>query len=315
MTDFSSTSIDVLICTYRRPEMLVKALDGIERAAAKVSNVRVVVVDNDVHQSARQAVVQWAACANVRVTYLSQPQQNIALTRNMALDNAIAPWIALIDDDEIPEENWLASLLTTATYYKADVVFAPVISDFETGAPEWAKCSPVFLRKRFETGTVVSLKEARTGNVLLRGSRLKTDAFRFDPELGLSGGEDSEFFGRLDSAGYKMVWCNEACVHEKTPLSRTTKSWVLKRAFRVGSVEAYNHRRLARFSKAGIKAIKAAVILAQGAFLALCWAPLSNVRCILAMQRAAFGAGFFYGLVAGPYSEYRDPKARRKISK
>ncbi|MBB3222341.1 glycosyltransferase family 2 protein [Pseudoduganella umbonata] len=305
MTDTTTAFIDVLMCTYRRPELLVKALDGIERAAAKVGKVRVVVVDNDAQQSAREPARLWASSGSLAVTYLTQPLQNISLTRNVALDNATAQWIALIDDDEVPDENWLSSLLETAARYEADVVFAPVIAEFDNGAPEWARQGTLFQRKRFPTGTVIPLKENRTSNVLMRGERLSRDAFRFDPELGLSGGEDSEFFARLDEAGYRMVWCDEACVREWTPLSRTTKTWVLKRAFRIGSVEAYNQRRFQRFGRASLEMIKAAIFMIRGTVLALCWAPVSPPRAVFAMWQVAFGAGVFYGIFAGPYLAYR----------
>lgn len=313
MTEPLNATIDVLICTYRRPDLLIKTLDGIARCAARVGSVRAVVVDNDAAQSARDATLQWAAHAPIAVTYLSQPQQNIALTRNMALDHATAPWIALIDDDEVPDENWLESLVSVAQRYEADAVFAPVISEFDSNAPKWATQGTIFQRKRFPTGTVIPQKETRTGNVLLRASRLSQDRFRFDRELGLSGGEDSEFFARLATAGYRMVWCDEACVREWTPPSRTTMSWVLKRAFRVGSVEAYNKLRFRRFRQAALETLKAAIFVVQGVLFGLCWAPISSAQSMLALRRAAFGGGFFYGLLAGPYSEYRHTSSKKEI--
>jgi len=305
MTDTTVALIDVLICTYRRPELLLKTLAGIERCAAGVGRVRAVVVDNDAQQSAREATLAWARTAAIDVTYLSQPLQNISLTRNMGLDNATAPWIALIDDDEVPDAGWLSAMLATAAQYEADVVFAPVISEFDPGAPSWATQGTLFQRKRFATGTVIPLKEARTGNVLLRADRLARDRVRFDPELGLSGGEDSEFFTRLAREKYRMVWCDEACVREWTPPSRTTLSWVLKRAFRVGSVEAYNKRRQGRLRETGVATAKFSLIFAQGGLQAAFWAPISSTRCVQAVRRAAIGAGFFYGLLNGPYLEYR----------
>ena len=47
MTNAAMPFIDVLICTYRRPDLLVKTLDGVERCAEELADVRVVVVDND----------------------------------------------------------------------------------------------------------------------------------------------------------------------------------------------------------------------------------------------------------------------------
>ena len=306
MNERPAAVIDVLVCTYRRPDLLIRTLDGIARCAAGpgAGAVRVVVVDNDYLCSAGEAVRRWARSASVGVSYLSQPAQNISLTRNMGLAHATAPWIALIDDDEVPDPGWLAALMEAARRFDADVVFGPVISEFPDDAPAWARQGTLFQRKRFATGTVIPLKEARTGNVLLRAQRLAQDRFRFDPELGLSGGEDSEFFGRLSKAGYRMVWCDDACVREWTPPSRTRVAWVMKRAFRVGSVEAYNRRRFCHAQELCGAFVKFSLILAGGGMSAILWAPVSRARCIQSMRRTALGAGFYYGLLAGPYREY-----------
>jgi glycosyltransferase involved in cell wall biosynthesis len=314
MTDTPPYLVDVLICTYQRPEMLAKTLAGIKRAAEGVGQVRIIVVDNDVQQSAAHVTRRWAADADLPVTYLSQPLQNISLTRNMALENANAPWLALIDDDEVPDENWLRALLATAGQYEADAVFGPVISVFEPDAPAWATNGTLFQRKRFPTGSSVPPREARTGNVLLRAASLARNTFRFDPELGLSGGEDSEFFARLSSAGCKMIWCDDACVFEGTPSSRTRVAWVLKRGFRIGSVEAYNSRRFRQMRKTSLAALKSLVFMAEGSVLTLVWAPFSSARSVQGMRRAAMGAGFFYGLLGGPYSEYRAAASAEKTS-
>jgi succinoglycan biosynthesis protein ExoM len=309
MTEPDNTAIDVLVCTYRRPELLARTLDGIARCAAGLPGIRVIVVDNDVRQSARTASQAWALRSGLALDYLSQPVQNISLSRNLALDRARAPWVACIDDDEVPGPEWLRGLLGAARHYRADVVFGPVISEFDRGAPAWATQGSLFQRRRFPTGTLIPHKEMRTGNVLLRRECLREGRFRFDPALGLSGGEDSDFFARLTGAGCRAVWCDEAWVREWTPGSRTRLAWVLKRAFRIGSVDAYNKRRLHRLREGALAALKCGAFLAQGSVLALFWAPLSRTRCVQAMFRAVMGAGYFYGLVKGPYQEYRQAAA------
>lgn len=305
MTEAADTRIDVVVCTYRRPELLARTLEGIARCGAGMRGIHVIIIDNDVRRSAYLVVEEWATRTAMTLDYLVQPVQNISMSRNLGLERAAAPWVAFIDDDEVPGAGWLPSLLAAADRYDADVVFAPVISEFDSGAPAWATQGTLFQRKRFQTGTVVPQREMRTGNVLIRRRRLAQDGFRFDPELGLSGGEDSAFFARLVEAGYRTVWCDEAWVHEWTPRSRTTLSWVLKRAFRIGSVEAYNKRRLRRVRETGVATLKCSIFVVHGGLAGLLWSPISTSRSIQSMFRAALGAGFFYGLLVGPYREYR----------
>lgn len=297
--------IDVLICTYKRPSMLVETLEGVRRAASGIDSIRIIVVDNDEFESAREPAHQWQASSGIQLIYLSQPRQNISLTRNKALEHASAAWVVMIDDDEVPDMHWLHNLVATAKEHSADAVFGPVISVFEPNAPKWATHGALFQRKRFPTGTPLPQKEARTGNVLLRGALLAEERIRFDPELGLSGGEDSEFFARLGKAGRKLVWADEACVYEMTPPSRTRLAWVLKRGFRIGSVDGYQNLRTGDRRRTIVGAAKHFIFIVQGTAQTIIWAPFSSANCVNGMRRATMGAGYFYGLLGRPYSEYQ----------
>ena len=58
----------------------------------------------------------------------------------------------------------------------------------------------------------------------------------FDPEFGLTGGEDTAFFMRLSKRGCKLVWCAEAEVTEFVPESRCEVMYRLRRALRNGQI-------------------------------------------------------------------------------
>ena len=56
---------------------------------------------------------------------------------------------------------------------------------------------------------------------------------RFHPELGRSGGSDTDFFMCLAKRmGRKIVWCNEARVEEFIPESRITVRYLMRRKLR-----------------------------------------------------------------------------------
>ena len=59
----------------------------------------------------------------------------------------------------------------------------------------------------------------------------------FDPEFGLTGGEDTVFFMRLVKRGCKLVCCAEAEVTEFVPESRCEVMYMLRRA--LGSHQAF----------------------------------------------------------------------------
>jgi succinoglycan biosynthesis protein ExoM len=76
-------------------------------------------------------------------------------------------------------------------------------------------------------------------NALLLRDRCLSAATPFDPNLGLSGGEDSLLFGRLEEGGRRCVWCAEAAVIETIPAEKLRPAYLLRRAFRGGQTIAY----------------------------------------------------------------------------
>ena len=51
------------------------------------------------------------------ISYDVEPEQNIALARNRAIGNASGEYVALIDDDEFPDKQWLLTLYEAIDRY------------------------------------------------------------------------------------------------------------------------------------------------------------------------------------------------------
>ena len=212
-----------------------RLLDGLDNQQTDgLFTYSVVVADNDEAQSARQTVTAFSPTARVQVTYCHESQQNIALARNKAIQHAEGDFIAFIDDDEYPSDDWLRNLFTTCTAYGVDGVLGPVKPSFESDPPEWVKKGRFFERPNFDTGYRVSWDEARTGNVLFKRTVLNGIGTPFDSKFDTAG-EDVDFFRRLMEKGCSFVWCNEAAVYEVVPASRCKRSYLLKRALLRGS--------------------------------------------------------------------------------
>jgi len=196
----------------------------------------VVVADNDCEQSARSIVDQVAESSPMPIKYCVEPQQNIALVRNRVVANAHGDFLAFIDDDEVPGQDWLLTALRSCVQNKADGVLAPVRPYFEHKPPPWLIKGRFFERPEHPTGYRLSWRETRTGNVLLRREILEGVAGPFRAEF-RNGGEDQEFFKRIMDQGSLFIWCNEAPVHELVPPERCRRSYLLKRALQRGQAE------------------------------------------------------------------------------
>jgi glycosyltransferase involved in cell wall biosynthesis len=230
-------TVTVCICTYRRPKplrRLLVALSG-QRTEARFS-YSIVVADNDRGESAREVVARFAAESPLAVTYCVEPEQNIALARNRALGAASGDFVAFIDDDEVPADDWLIRMLEASEKFEADGVLGPVRPFFVEPPPAWLIRSRLCERPEYATGTIPPWRDTRTGNALFRRLIVAGTAAPFRREFG-SGGEDQDFFRRMIEGGRRFVWCNEAVVYEVVSPERYRRRYLWKRALRRGQSE------------------------------------------------------------------------------
>lgn len=237
MIDERGPSVTVCICTYRRPDQLRRLLVALaSQDTTRRFSYSIVVADNDHCESARHVVEEFRATSAVAVTYCVEPEQNIALVRNRALEYAVGDFVAFIDDDEFPTEDWLATMLKACEECDADGVLGPVRPFFDETPPAWLVRSRLCERPEHRTGMILHWRDTRTGNVLFRRAILAGVETPFLREFG-NGGEDQDFFRRMIESGYRFVWCNEAVVYEVVPEERRRRRYFLKRALLRGQNE------------------------------------------------------------------------------
>lgn len=232
--------ICICICTYKRPDLLERLLTELQlQKTDQLFTYSVLVVDNDYNQSAQDTVLSFKGRSIISIGYYIEPQQNIALARNKAIEYSQSDFVAFIDDDEFPDYEWLLNLYKSYCRFNADGVLGPVKPHFETEPPRWIIEGKLCERKTFETGYVLrNYSDTRTGNVLLNKKIFDKEASPFNPDFGRTGGEDTDFFRRMMEKGYLFVWCNEAFVYENVPLNRLKRGYFLKRALLRGVVNS-----------------------------------------------------------------------------
>lgn len=231
----ADTPVVIAVLTYRRPDSLRALLPLlVQQATEASSHTRVLVVDNDPEMTARSVVDSFEFDA---VDYVSEQRPGIAAARSRALQEARgARILAFIDDDEMPSAGWLRRLLDTYHQTEAAAVVGPVVSEFAVKPEEWITSGGFFRRRRLPTGTEVDV--AHTGNLLLDLEQVSQLGLDFDPRFGLTGGEDILFTRQIVQRGGRIVWCDEAVVTDLVPADRSTRKWVLRRAFSSGNTSS-----------------------------------------------------------------------------
>ena len=279
--------LSICVPTYRRPGglfLLLGALDA-QVFTEPPPAIRIMVVDNDEAESAREVVDDARSVLRYPVHYRVEKRVGFPQARNAALAAALASdWIAFVDDDETPEPWWLDALLRTQRATGADVVTGPSLPRFVEPPAPWIVESRLFEPLRHASGATVPT--AYTNNVLVRGSALRVLDLFFDERFTLGVGEDAELFARVAAAGGRIVWADDAIVYENVPPARATLRWMLARGFRDGAATAFAAPHSGLRTVAG-----AASCIARGLGAAAVGALHGRARCVRGLRLAAFGLG------------------------
>jgi glycosyltransferase involved in cell wall biosynthesis len=305
-------SVAVCVITYRRPVYLRELLQSLALLDSSGLAAQVIVVDNDASGSA-QAVTSSFGPLIPNLIYQVEPERGISAARNrsVALASRDRPsYLAFIDDDETADPAWLRQLVQTAVHYGADAVGGPVLPVYEPGVPAWVIDGGFFGQKRHQTGAPVML--TGTNNLLLRRDWLEAIPGPFDRRFDLTGSGDSHLLHRLARLGMRMVWCDEAMVQEKVPLSRANVGWLVKRRLRVGMMAA--RRDCLLEPGPGLRLARARGALGE---LRMALGELSGslyhggqIERVRALRRCAHWVGHLLGQVGFSMQEYRQIHGR-----
>jgi succinoglycan biosynthesis protein ExoM len=312
----SQPSVAIAIATMQRPDMLGALLSRLQDLSLEAGvSVDILVVDNDPAESARAVIdaLRVAGALRLPIRYLTDPRRGIPFVRNTAVAAALAggaTHVLFIDDDELPEREWLSTLLHVQRVYDADVVAGPSLSNLPSDTPAWAKGN-AFRHESHRTGD--PLETCATNNTLVRRVVFERLQPWFDERLALTGGSDRHFFLRAHDASFRIVWAAEAIVREDVPKSRVTIPWVLTRMYRQGACNAFCEIDLERKPLARLQ------MLAQGAAFVAGGAALAPLGVLSALKPSRRGqrllqyaryAAYGVGLIAtatgqGLYEEYK----------
>ncbi|TGQ56938.1 glycosyltransferase family 2 protein [Mesorhizobium sp. M1C.F.Ca.ET.193.01.1.1] len=294
MATKKNRSIDICICTFRRPELgdTLRSIAALEKPAG--FEIGIVVADNDDQPTAQPLVKALAQELKLPVRYRHAPARNISIARNACLDASVSDLVAFIDDDETASPGWLVELVATAEATGAAAVLGPVRATYRQDAPDWMRKGdfhstlPVWVRGEIRTGY--------TCNVLLSVTEASLRNRRFSLARGQTGGEDTEFFDHMVKAGGRIAFAPQAFVDEAVPRSRAAFDWLRRRRFRFGQTHGHligrNTGGVRRIGQVAVASAKAAYCFGMALLTAI-----SPVRRNRSMLRGIMHVGVVSGLV------------------
>lgn len=229
----------VAALTYRRndqvPRLVRELRDQCEALNAECGTqvASVLLVDNNPEPVAQPLAEPLLGELDV---YVHHASGGIADGRNRAIREARmmgAQAIVFIDDDESPEDGWLQQLVSSYMVHKSAGVVGPVVPEFIAKVPEWVRRGKIFHTARRPSGVVMPV--AATNNLLLDLAVLNRLGLTFSPRYNHSGGSDTQLTWKLSKAGERIIWNDEARVHDQVPAKRMTAQWVIGRTYRLAN--------------------------------------------------------------------------------
>jgi len=248
MTHDASLELAVIICTYKREDLLSRALDSlIAQDMSPTLRPAVYVVDNSDDGGAARVVAAAAARSAFPVHWLEAHPPNISVARNAGVRASAEDHVAFIDDDETAEPGWFNAVETAFRAHSFDVMFGGVEPDFEAPERVTPAILTLFSRRLAEPAGFelyafgqkkLSTLSLATNNSLYRRASTLGDAEPFDPAFGNCGGEDYDLFCRLQKRGRRFGWAPQAVVREFVPASRCDRRYLFRRFYAGGQAAA-----------------------------------------------------------------------------
>jgi GT2 family glycosyltransferase len=238
--DHAAIDIAVTVPTFRRPQQVLETLDSLA-AQRTTRRFAVIVMENDAEgrQGAEAVAPRLLSGALPGLAIIAHERGNCC-AYNAGWQTALEQFpnlkaVAVIDDDEIADPDWLERLCEAAQAFGADIVGGPQVPVFaEPAHAHWAE-HPVFAPPYRASGRVPALYSS--GNLFV--TRPVLDAMErpfLDLKFNFMGGGDSDFLSRAAQRGFRLAWCAEATVHETVPARRVEQDWIRARSLRNGVI-------------------------------------------------------------------------------
>lgn len=294
----------VCICTYNRDMLLsqlLHSLAAIDWRLGNLAEVVLVVVNNKPNPDTRHICEGLSASLPVYLNYAEEPERGISSARNRAVAEALslgADLIAFLDDDDMPDPDWLVELLIVHDQTKADIVAG---NHRFTDPPPWSDGLDDRRSRKSDSKSVGSAqipRGARTSNVLIGRAileKMSHDGGPFRLEFSASGGEDKDFFLRAAQAGALFAFAEESVVNVYHEAVRFTSRGVFARGLKAGCSKMNITHAHGRHNECMVLFVRS-----LGKFLhSLLSFPLAlsskrkRLRCLYRMGRAAGSVYFF----------------------
>ncbi len=252
-----AVSVTVCLCTRDRPGYVRTCLDGLARQSVGPGGLEIVVVDSCSSPAvAEELAAMTAGLPNARLIRADRPGLSVA--RNVGARVASGEYLAFLDDDAIPADDWIERIQSAIT--EADerpaVLGGRILPLWEQELPTWwpdrlrgvLSIIEAEGRGEYRSGELPPGMEPYGANMVVEAAALFA-AGGFNEAVGRSGGnllsdEDIQLAWALQNAGRSARYDSRIVVWHQIQASRLTPEWLLSRLYWQGASTVLTRRLL-----------------------------------------------------------------------
>ena len=245
-------SISVVICTYRRPDILHMAIESLLTQTLAVEEYEIIVVDNNSQDETAAVINKYIQAYPNRIRYLEEKRQGLSYARNAGVKAAQGDIVAFLDDDAEANPDWLTVLRRGYDDIpSAWVIGGKVLPIWDVERPEWLiddLFSHLSLLDWGEKRLKLEKNEHLPGvNCSFRQETFKVVGY-FPTDLGriaesLLAGEEVELIRKVHQLGKTVYYLPQAIVYHHITKERLTKQYFRRHGYWGGWSRAiYNLR-------------------------------------------------------------------------
>ncbi|HEY8900381.1 MAG TPA: glycosyltransferase family 2 protein [Chthoniobacterales bacterium] len=199
----SEPQISICIPAFKAEKYLLETLESVR--AQTFAHWELIVVEDGSHDRTEEIVREFAGSVDQPVRFERHPEnRGLPATRNTCIARAVAPFVALLDSDDLWTPDHLANLVQRASETGADLIHSGVVLfASETGEEIELRVASEKAIDEFPRSLFLADYAIQPSSVLLRRS-LWGETGGFDPNCRYV--EDREFWMRLVRAGARVSY-------------------------------------------------------------------------------------------------------------
>jgi glycosyltransferase involved in cell wall biosynthesis len=236
--------LTVAVCSFNRANRLPTLINSLSLQKCPIP-FEIVVIDNNSTDNTEGVVRELSQRNRIPLLYIKEARHGIVHARNCAIENSMdSKYLAFIDDDELPEPNWLAAAVDAFESEGAECVGGEirVIIDKEK-KPDWLNEELIKFLGENRWGNEPFWITTRStpiwsGNIAYKTS-IFSNGLRYDIRYNriahdIGGGEDAAMFETLLRNDIKIRYRPDMVVGHYVEDWKLQKRYFIKLHFKAG---------------------------------------------------------------------------------